>query len=216
MDRMGLGRRGLGALPGRGVAIVALALLAGAAGCDELTGAGSDDIFADGRSNSAAVVVSSLTSADAVRSRYAAEATTPEGAVKMWLTMTLMASSRNLSEHRRGRDLLGELTPQLQGEPSPWWTRNSTSTFADRLNTKPYIFGSYAVGANPTNGYAIDANDWTLNVESSAQDNFGRGWRVSIRSGGADSSRPVYLMQQGDLWYVNEFANTYVDIRPPQ
>jgi hypothetical protein len=38
-----------------------------------------------------------------------------------------------------------------------------------------------------------------------------------VRSGGADNARPVYLKQseQSGLWYVNDWSNLYVDIRPP-
>jgi len=198
---------------------LAVTLSSTVVGCDELTsslGGGGGDDFSDGRTNSAATLVTSLPSKDAVRAAYNQSATTPEGAVKVWLTVVMMATSGNLSEHLRGRELLTELTPDLQGDPSPWWERTSTDRFVERINTKAYIFGSYAVGATPANGYALDPNGWQLNVESSAQDGYGRGWRVSIRSGGADTSRPVYLQQIDGLWYIDEFANVYVDIRPPE
>lgn len=185
-------------------------------GCDVANSLGGGDSFSEGRSNSAPVVVTSLPSADAVRALYSQSATTPEGALKVWLTVTIMTASPNLGEHLRGRALLTELTPSLQGDPSPWWSRNSTDMFVSRLNTKGYIFYSYAVGATPANDYALDPNDWALNVESSRQDDYGRGWRVAIRSGGADSPRPVYLTQQNGLWYVDQFNNVYVDIRPPE
>ncbi|MCA9519202.1 MAG: hypothetical protein KC635_29910, partial [Myxococcales bacterium] len=195
--------------------VLVLALALAAARCDSAgDGASADDPMAGARTTSAPLVVASLPTADAVRALYATEAKTPEGAMKVWLTAALMTASPNLDEHRRGRALLGELTLQLQGDPTPWWERNSQTTFADRLNHNAYIFRSYAEGATPDNGYAMDGDAWTLAVDSSREDDFDRGWRLAVVSGGADSPRPVYLKQVGELWYVNEFANVYLDIRP--
>jgi len=198
---------------GRHAGVLGLTLLLAlpATACDGLF---EDDPLAGDRSSSQPVLVTSLTSAAQVRDLYAAEAVTPEGALKVWLTCAIMMTSRNLNEYRLGRGLIGELTLPHQGNPE-WYTLYSQRTFLGRLDSHPHTFRSYAVGATPTNGYAMDPNAWQLNVASSAAD-ASRGWRVSITSGGADSPRPVYLRQGDDgLWYVNEYANVYVDVRPP-
>lgn len=144
-------------------------------------------------------------------SLHAERGTTPEGALLHWVERAVAASS--------GADAdlvaLGELTIPLRGVEH-WWKRNSNFTFAERLTAKPHIFRSYLAGATPQNQYT-PSEPHTLAVEHSERDPDGRGWRVRLRSGGADLARWVYLKQseQTGLWYVNDWANLYVDIRPP-
>lgn len=146
-----------------------------------------------------------------VAQRHAELGKTPEGALLHWIERAIEASSG------ASDDLvaLGDLTIPLRGVDT-WWKRQSNGTFVERLTGKPHIFRSYAAGATPANQYALPS-PLTLAIESSARDPDGRGWRVRLRSGGADNARPVYLKQseQSGLWYVNDWSNLYVDIRPP-
>ncbi|MBL8788815.1 MAG: hypothetical protein JNJ59_28225 [Deltaproteobacteria bacterium] len=143
--------------------------------------------------------------------RHAEVGKTPEGALLHWIERAIAAQSGDEAD----LVALGELTIPLRGVEA-WWRRSSNGTFAERLTGKPYIFRSYAVGATPTNQYALPT-PLALAIEKSESDPDGRGWRIRVRSGGADNARPVYLKQseQSGLWYVNDWSNLYVDIRPP-
>jgi hypothetical protein len=153
---------------------------------------------------------------EALRDAHAKEATSPEAGLRLWFIAVFQYMSANEAEHKRGKQGMDYLTLQLKGQPN-WETLPSQQTFVERLRTKPYIFTSYAKGATPQNGYAIDYQRFELVVERSQQDSGGRGWMLAVRSGGADSARPVYMKQseQTGLWYVSEFNNLYVDIRKP-
>lgn len=153
---------------------------------------------------------------EALRDAHAKEATTPEAGLRLWFVAVFQYMSADEAEQRRGKLAMDYLTLQLKGQPD-WETLPSQQTFVERLKTKPYIFTSYAKGATPQNGYAIDYQRFELVVERSQQDSGGRGWMLAVRSGGADSARPVYMKQseQTGLWYVSEFNNLYVDIRKP-
>lgn len=149
--------------------------------------------------------------------RHAELGTTPDGALKLWFEGLFLYSdpaSRDL-----GRRVLQHLTLPFKDDPT-WDERPSNLLFAGRLRDPAFshIFRSYAKGATPANGYAMDPVAFELEIRSSRSDAHGRGWRVLLASSGADSPRPVYLKQssQSGLWFVDGFANVYVGVRPPQ
>jgi|GEM_PF-1213452 len=169
------------------------------------------------RSDSAPVLVTSYSTSQQLIDRHATDGATPEGTLKLWLTAVIQYGSDNLSEALRGRDALAYLSIDFKDEPE-WWTLSSYQTFVERTWTKPYIFRSYAVGATPENGYAIDFDAFELNVSKSEEDMAGdRGWAVHLVSGGADSPRPIYLKKSTTtgLYFLYNFDNAYVDIRQP-
>lgn len=146
--------------------------------------------------------------------RHATEGVTPEGALALWLEAAMAAGSPESSRRAEGEAVLSRLTVEFR-EGDDWRGRASVRTFRDRLQSHPHVFRSYFVGATPENDYQ-PALPLRLDVVSSS-DAGEQGHRVTVRSGGADSPRPVYLKKsrQDGLYYVSSFANTYVDVRRP-
>lgn len=153
---------------------------------------------------------------DALREAHAKEATTPEAGLRFWYIALFQYMSADEAERTRGKAGLDHLTLPFKGNPD-WEGQSSYHYFVDRMETKPYIFTSYAKGATPQNSYAIDYGRFELNIAGSSEDTSGRGWRLTVQSGGADSARPTYMKRsdQTGLWYMSEFNNLYVDIRKP-
>ncbi len=141
---------------------------------------------------------------------------TPEGALALWFDAVYLYMDEGTRDE--GREALTFLTIPFKDEPG-WEKRPSYRIFVERLRDPAYahIFRSYAVGTSPENAYSMDPQNFELNVVESAEDRHGRGQRVLLRSSGADSARPVYMKKSTStgLWYVSEFGNVYVGIRPP-
>jgi hypothetical protein len=150
------------------------------------------------------------------KKRHLEAGKTPEGALELWfeaLFLYLEPESREV-----GRAGLQHLTISLRDDDG-WERRPSSSRFVSRMRdpSHHHIFRSYAEGATPENGYAMDPESFQLRIEESSRDAHGRGWKVLLRSSGADNPRPVYLRRSttSGLWFVDGFANVYVGIRPP-
>jgi hypothetical protein len=147
---------------------------------------------------------------------HAERGDTPEGALHLWFEAVFLYMDEATRD--QGREALTDLTIPFKDEPG-WETLPSNRIFVERLQdpAHAHIFRSYAVGTSPANGYAMDPGDFELAVEDSSEDAHGRGHRVLLRSSGADSPRPVYMKRSTTtgLWYVSEFGNVYVGIRPP-
>ncbi len=147
---------------------------------------------------------------------HAEAGATPEGALELWFEAVFLyldPATRDL-----GREALAYLTLPFKDDPE-WEQRPSNATFVGRLRdpAHAHIFRSYARGTSPAGGYAMDPRAWELAVASAGDDPHGRGHRVSLHSSGADTPRPVYLKRSTTTgrWYVSEFANVYVGVRPP-
>jgi hypothetical protein len=142
---------------------------------------------------------------------------TPEGALTLWFDAVYLYMDEDTRD--QGREALTYLTIPFKDEPG-WEKLTSNRIFVSRMQDPAYahIFRSYAVGTNPENAYSMDPQDYELDIVESSEDTHGRGWRVLIRSSGADSPRPVYMKKSTTtgLWYVSEFGNVYVGIRAPQ
>jgi hypothetical protein len=164
----------------------------------------------------AGVLVPQLTSFEALRDEHARSASTPEQALRLWLLATVQYTSQDAAERERGKQGLSYLTIPFKDQPN-WERAPSNRFFTDRLTSKPYIFYSYAKGTSPQNGYALNIASFEPNIARSQPDSHGRGHMLAVQSSGADSARPVYLKKsdQSGLWFVSEFNNLYVDIRPP-
>ena len=161
--------------------------------------------------------VSPVTDFEGMKALHAEVGTSPEGALKLWFDAVFLYMDPETRDV--GRQCLSYLTIGLKDDPD-WDRTPSNRIFVDRMKDEAYhhIFRSYAKGATPDNGYRMDVAGFALDVEQSARDAHGRGWKVVLRSGGADMPRPVYLKQSTstDLWYVSLWANVYVDVRPPR
>ncbi len=118
-----------------------------------------------------------------------------------------------------GRRMLQHLTVPLRDFDD--WDRETTNqNFVERLQKEEFqhIWRSYAIGAEPDNGYAMDPDDYQLRIAFDRADRFQRGWEIGLVSSGAPKTqRPVYLKRNVDdgLWYVSAFANLYVNVPPP-
>lgn len=89
-----------------------------------------------------------------------------------------------------------------------------TQFLRDRLGGKDYVPRSFFEGASPDNAYTPDM-PYAVTVEEDpytyAQDGYAK---LLIRSSGADSPRPVRLVQQNGKWYLWENM-LLSDIRKP-
>lgn len=153
-------------------------------------------------------------SLDELKARHADQGKTPEGALKLWFDAVLVSTDPANGE--TGPAMIGYLTVPYKDQQH-WYRLSTARTFVERIQQKPYIFKSYAKGATPANGYAMDPNDYQLDITSSKQDDHGRGWAIAVKSGGADSARKVYLRQSTStgLYYVDTFNSLFVDVRSP-
>lgn len=86
----------------------------------------------------------------------------------------------------------------------------------DRLRGKTYLPLSYFDGATPQNNYT-PTRPYTLQVlpDPRPQDVEPGYLRVFLRSGGADSPRPMKLRQKGANWYLWEYSSILSGIRIP-
>lgn len=141
---------------------------------------------------------------------------TPEGALQLWFEAVYLYMDENTRD--QGREALTYLTIPFKDDAG-WERRSSNRIFVERLQDPKFahIFRSYVKGTSPSNAYSMSPENFDLVVEESSKDAHGRGWRVLLRSSGADMPRPVYMKKSRStgLWYVSEFANVYVGIRPP-
>jgi hypothetical protein len=198
----------------RMLAAIPLLVLLGVPGCDgaDVTASSVGGVAAEAAAHPCALHPADFA---AWKARHAAEGTTPEGALKVWLDATLLWGVGDEADRAVAAEVIQYLTIPLK-ESDNWPTLPTNRTFVGQMEGEQYIFRSYAVGATPENEYAMDPANWQLNVKQ-VHEPGPRGTRVDIVSGGADSPRPVYMKQseQTGLWYLNVWANTYVGIRKP-
>ena len=115
----------------------------------------------------------------------------------------------------QNKDAALEMIDHLRG-PRPM-NGSDKQFIADRFRGKDYVPRSYFEGAAPQNDYApsapyaitIEENDYSYQTEGYA--------KLYIRSGGADSSRPVTLRLAKDgKWYLWEYSSLLLGIRQPE
>lgn len=139
---------------------------------------------------------------DEFKTRMAEECKTPDKCMKLWFEALYVYMDK---DPKAGLEMLQLIsTNDLKFE----------RTFFYQIKNQPYIMKSYAKGSNPKNSYKMDPENFELNIEKSFE--WGKMWRIEMRSSGADLPRPVYLKKGSDgLYKVKTFANLYVGIRKP-
>ncbi len=84
----------------------------------------------------------------------------------------------------------------------------------DRLDDKAYLPLSYFEGATPENDY--QPTSLTIEVLDDPNPQNEKGYqRLFVRSGGADSIRPVKVRSKGDEWFIWEYSSIVSGIRIP-
>ena len=103
---------------------------------------------------------------------------------------------------------------QLRG-PRPM-TPYDGQFLRDRLRGKAYLPQSYFHGASPANNYT-PAQPYGLEVlpDPRPQDVEAGYLRFYLKSGGADSPRPLKLRQKGDQWFLWEYSSILSGVRIP-
>lgn len=154
---------------------------------------------------------------DEMKAQHVLLGVQPEGAVKSFIDACFVYA--NPETRDQGREMLQYLAIPLKSDAN-WDSSPGNRLFAERLTDERYahVWRSYAVGATPENGYQMDPSNWELNFERiHRHDDDDRGLQVYLRSGGADTSRVVYVKQSTTtgLWYLNIWHTLFVDIRPP-
>jgi hypothetical protein len=143
--------------------------------------------------------------------RHETEGQTPEGTLRLFLEACIEAGQADEARAKAAMAAIGELAAPIRGD-ADWATRHSNRTFAERLKTHPWVFRSYAPGATPDNGYAATLG-YVPAIASKIEES--DGLKLMVRSGGADSPRPVRMKQVDGRWYVQEWSSLYLEVRPP-
>lgn len=146
------------------------------------------------------------------KARYARQAVTPEGAVKLYFDAVFCYI--NPATRAEASKMLRYSMRLQQG-----WERGGLyQTFVSRM-VDPYyshIFRSFAAGTSVHNGYAMSPDNYRLDVIKIWDGHSTGDLQVSLRSSGADNPRPVYVRQYDGLWFVTNNAATYTEVRRPQ
>lgn len=91
------------------------------------------------------------------------------------------------------------------------------SFIRDRFSDKDYVPRSYFAGATPNNDYQPVA-PYTIEVSENQYSYDEQGYaKLFIKSGGADSPRPIKLRKAKDgKWYLWEYSSILSGIRQPE
>ena len=143
--------------------------------------------------------------------RYRQEGTTPEAAAKLFFDGIFAYMDR--STRAEGRKMLA----LAMDERPDWDGRATMKLFADRMKSPKtaHIFRSYARGAVPENGYAMDPDNYELVIER-AVEGHPKGLQLYLRSGGADYPRVIYMKEVNGFWFIADGSTVKVEVRPPR
>ncbi|MBO4318651.1 MAG: hypothetical protein J5855_10330 [Mailhella sp.] len=143
------------------------------------------------------------------KARYASMGRTPRGAVKMYFDAVFSYIEGNKDEALK-------MIRYSMHEGKGWDYTGYHSTFIERLKDprNHYIFRSFALGTSPQNNYAMDPNNYRLNIYDQREMH---GYtQVQLVSSGSDSLRTVQVKRFDDgLWYIIQNAATYTQVREP-
>lgn len=141
---------------------------------------------------------------------------TPEGTLGLFLAACVRAGSDDEAERAAALAEIRSLAKPLVDD-AEWTKRHSNRTFVERLTGQPWIFRSYHPAATPANGYVIDGAG-PLVPEITERREVAGGVKLWVRSSGADSPRPVFLVKPegSGIWYVQEWSSLYVEVRKPK
>lgn len=145
------------------------------------------------------------------KARYAKEARTPEGAIKLYFDAVFAFIDSNT--RAEGTNMLRYSLRLNKG----WEKGPNNQTFVNRMKNPSYeyIFRSFAVGATPENNYSMNKDKYKINIIKKWTGHPSGDLQITLQSGGADSPRAVYLQKEGDLWFMVNNAGTYADVRRP-
>lgn len=145
------------------------------------------------------------------KARYAQEGRTPEGAMKLYFDAVFCYIDPATRDE--GSKMLRYTLRLRQG----WEKTAYNRTFVERMEDpdREYFFRSYAVGARPENNYAMDRNDYRLDIVKRWSGHSSGDLQLSLRNGGADNPRTVYLRKFDGLWFVTNNSSTFLDVRRP-
>ena len=145
------------------------------------------------------------------KARYRTEARTPEGALKLHFEAIFCY----LDPATRAEG--SKMVRYSMYYPKPIEQSYNLATFVERLKDpkQRHIFRSYAAGTSPENSYAMDPNDFELELIGKRLDSDGYT-KIEISSSGADSPRRVWMKEHDGLWYTENNTAVYVQVREPK
>ena len=145
------------------------------------------------------------------RERYQREARTEQGALR------LLFEGIYCYMNEATRDEASKMLRYALYNPQPIEMTRTLATFVERLKDESYhhIFRSYAVGATPENNYSMSPDNFRIEV-TRTQRVPGDDVNLYIRSGGADSPRPVRMRQHDGLWYTAGVGSIITGVRDPR
>lgn len=150
-------------------------------------------------------------SVEEFQARQATEATTAQGAAKLWFDAALVYETTD--------PILGAKLLTIMMKDKQW--ASSMPYLLDTLRLRPYVLRSYIKGATPEQAYAINADAYELNVRDMSLQPFtqfpeGKIVRLMVQSGGAATPRFLDLERAGNgLYVVRNPGPLCVLIRPP-
>jgi len=154
------------------------------------------------------------TTMDEYKARIAAEASDPQQATKLFFDGIFVYLS---GEKQLGMDFIMEMSRYKE------WSESQHRMLLERMDSMPHIYRSYAEGATPENHYAMDPQEYNLVFEGAidykpyVDKDEGAFAKLFVRSGGADSARPLVLQRNNAGQYkVYDFSSINLDIRPPK
>jgi hypothetical protein len=148
------------------------------------------------------------------KARAAVEAKDPEKAVKLWFDAVFVYMTKD-------KELGASLITEMMKDKN-WRTAMRYKYFVERLNGAQHIFRSYAVGATPENDYAMDPENYQLDVTVVSRKPFadkaeGEFVKLRLVSGGAVSPRPATVEQNSKGEYkLYEIGGLYTEVRLPK
>lgn len=149
-------------------------------------------------------------SVEEFRARQATEATTAQGAAKLWFDAALVYETN---------PVLGTRLLSIAMKDKEWMA--TVPHLLDTLRLKPYVLRSYLKGATPEDGYRVNPDSYELDIRDISlqplpQYSLGKVVRLSLQSTGADGPRFLDLEQSGDGRYlVRDPRPLCAPLRPP-
>lgn len=147
------------------------------------------------------------------KARYQKEATSPEGAVKLYFEGVFVFMNQE-TRSEGAKMIRYSLRSEVPIERSTYY-----STFVERMKDPDYnyVFRSFAVGATPENDYKMSPDNFKINFAGKAVKDPGGFLRLPLESSGSDSLRYVWVKKFDDgLWFVINNAATYAQVREPK
>ncbi|MCE5219180.1 hypothetical protein LLH03_19365 [bacterium] len=153
------------------------------------------------------------TSLEQFQAQIAAKGADPKASAKLFFDAVYV--------YLGGNKALGEklITEILKDKD---WAK-TMSYFVSAMREKPYIFYSYAKGTTPENLYKMDPSKYelvfegTVNTKPFGDYEDGQVVKLTLRSSGADSARPMFFERnRAGIYKVREFSSICVGVRPPK